>query len=1339
MAGSIEIPLRDTDEVIELYFDQLPEGEEVLGILRQEHAQLHIWVNLALEYYRQGKVEEFILILEASRTEADTSYRDSEKDQMRALDALAAYFVQKANKEKNKDRKRELFTKATVLYTTADKIIMYDQIYEGSDWFKEALTFNKEHPNAWSLLGNLHLAKMEWGPGQKKFELILKNHLLCRAYFCLLEGDKMEQADAQFNFVLNQSPGSVPALLGKACIAFGRKDFRGALAFYKKALRTSPAACPATVRLGMGHCFMKLGNQEKARLAFERALELDNSCVGALVGLAILQLNLQEPDSIRSGVQMLSKAYTIDSTNPMVLNHLANHFFFKKDYHKVQHLALHAIHNTENEAMRAESFYQLARAFHVQEDYDQAFQYYYQSTQFASPAFVLPHFGLGQMYIFRGDTENASQCFEKVLKAQPGNYETMKILGSLYANSTSQSKRDVAKSHLRKVTEQFPEDVEAWIELAQILEQADVNGALQAYATATRILKEKVHADIPPEILNNVGALHFRLGNLEESKKYFDESLARCHKEAEHDPQYYNAIAVTGTYNLARVSEALCHFDLSQRLYKDVLKEHPNYVDCYLRLGCMARDKGQIYEGSDWFKEALTFNKEHPNAWSLLGNLHLAKMEWGPGQKKFELILKNPATSTDAYSLIALGNIWLETLHQPIRDREREKRHQDRALATYKQVLRNDARNIWAANGIGCVLAHKGCINEARDIFAQVREATADFCDVWLNIAHIYVEQKQYVSAIQMYENCLRKFYKYHHVEVLQYMARAYFKAGKLKEAKMTLLKARRVAPQDTVLLYNIALVLQRLATQILKDEKSTLDTVLRAVHELGLSHKYFQHLSVHGDRLKYDIAVAAAEARQCKDLLSQAEYHVARARRLDEEEKQLRKKQEEEREAFRLKQLEEQKRLEEQRKAEVEQLLLKRREYKEKTKGALLFGDMPNEKKKGAKGKRKDERYLSDDSDSGDGRPRAEGEKEPALKGQKKRKRKEASGSEGEGRRRKKSKGDGPRKRAGRGKKGEDGGEGGRKKGGGGRKGRGGGASGGGGGRKSPNLSANKKLKIVSKETISTSESDSDGGQLKIARVVEVTEELKRRRGALHLNPTVDQLGPDQALVHHQGLAQEAQLLDRGAELREGSFLVALQGQNQDQRAGQGPNHHPDLDLDLRANQDRLPEAGLDPDPRVPQGPEVAQDRGLDLNQGVDQGPKVGLNPGVGPGQGLRVALGLGAGLEAGQRADLGVGPNQDLDQRVVQDLQLDPNAVGQKLVLLNVDQEAVQKVKVVPDQDHQAGQGLALQYLGNQSLEVMMDLEIPALIVRVAQMRSKAVLVEEVTVNKFNILYVL
>ena len=769
------------------------------------------------------------------------------------------------------------------------------------------------------------------------------------------------------------------------------------MAFYKKALRTNPN-CPANVRLGMGHCFMKLNNETKAREAFARAYELDQNCVGALVGLAILDLNSQKRESIQDGVKKLSKAYSIDSSNPMVLNHLANHFFFKKDYQKVEQLAMHAFHNTENEAMRAESCFQWARAFHAQASnidpngdkellekqqslYNQAFQYYYQATQFASTNFILPHFGLGQMYIYKKDTENAAQCFEKVLKAQPNNYETMKILGSLYAQSESEEKRNVAKTHLKKVVEQTPDDVEAWIELAQILEQGDPGQSLEAYEKASKILVEQVEQEVPAEILNNVGSLHFRASRItKELAERFEKAFIRCKKEEKkcleegEDGGYYTQIGITIRYNMARVHESLCEHDKAERLYKEIILECPNYIDCYLRLGCMLRDRGQIYEASDKFKDALQVSNEDPDAWSLIGNLHLAKMEWGPGQKKFERIVKQPNRANDAYSLIALGNIWLQTLHQPTRDKEKEKKNQERALMMYKQVLRFDPKNVWAANGIGSVLAHKGYINEARVIFAEVREATADFCDVWLNIAHIYVEQNQFVSAIQMYENCLKKFYKYNSVEVLLYLARAYAKNGKLREAKKTLLKARRVAPHDSVILYNIALILQRLASQLLRNEKSNLEEVLQAVEELSLSHKYFQYLAVEGDRMKYDLARAAIEARQCQDLLSQAQYHVARARKIDEEERAQRAKQNEERERFRQKQLEIQAKLEQEKRAKKEELAKAREEYKEKMKNATVIEDMPepsSSKKSGGGGEKRGRRRGDDveglisDSDS--------------------------------------------------------------------------------------------------------------------------------------------------------------------------------------------------------------------------------------------------------------------------------------------------------------------------------------------------------------------------------------
>lgn len=62
--------------------------------------------------------------------------------------------------------------------------------------------------------------------------------------------------------------------------------------------------------------------------------------------------------------------------------------------------------------------------------------------------------------------------------------------------------------------------------------------------------------------------------------------------------------------------------------------------------------------------------------------------------------------------------------------------------------------------------------------------------------------------------------------------------------------------------------------------------------------------------RMDCDITVGVDvlwDCRQCSDLLSQAQYHVARARKQDEEEKELRAKQEQERDLLRQQMLKEQ------------------------------------------------------------------------------------------------------------------------------------------------------------------------------------------------------------------------------------------------------------------------------------------------------------------------------------------------------------------------------------------------------------------------------------------------
>ena len=179
-------------------------------------------------------------------------------------------------------------------------------------------------------------------------------------------------------------------------------------------------------------------------------------------------------------------------------------------------------------------------------------------------------------------------------------------------------------------------------------------------------------------------------------------------------------------------------------------------------------------------------------------------------------------------------------------------------------------------------------------ILKQVREATADFCDVWLNIAHILVEQKQFIRAIQMYENCAKKFYKHTSTELLLYLARALFKANRLAECRQMLLKARHVAPEDTLLMFNSALIQQKLSKQVLQDNKSNLRQVESAVSDLKSAHRTFTWLATETDRPRIDFKCdLKGEAKLCQDLLNQAAYHLARAKKIDEEEKELKRKQE--------------------------------------------------------------------------------------------------------------------------------------------------------------------------------------------------------------------------------------------------------------------------------------------------------------------------------------------------------------------------------------------------------------------------------------------------------------
>lgn len=98
-------------------------------------------------------------------------------------------------------------------------------------------------------------------------------------------------------------------------------------------------------------------------------------------------------------------------------------------------------------------------------------------------------------------------------------------------------------------------------------------------------------------------------------------------------------------------------------------------------------------------------------------------------------------------------------------------------------------------------------------------------------------------------------------------------------------------------------------------------------------------------------------------------------------------------RQAFKLRQTEEQQKLVEMRRQKEEEMLQKRQEYVEKTKNAVMFGEMPSDKSSKKSKRGRSEQYVSD---SGSDAERAD---ENAPPGERKKKRKEGGDRKSKGR----------------------------------------------------------------------------------------------------------------------------------------------------------------------------------------------------------------------------------------------------------------------------------------------------------------------------------------------------
>ncbi|KAL9191462.1 hypothetical protein ACHAXT_001168 [Thalassiosira profunda] len=368
-----------------------------------------------------------------------------------------------------------------------------------------------------------------------------------------------------------------------------------------------------------------------------------------------------------------------------------------------------------------------------------------------------------------------------------------------------------------------------------------------------------------------------------------------------------NQKTISIVFNLARLHESAGRIVAAIELHKAILKRHPSYVNCYLRLACIARDCGSLKDCSEWLKNAVAVAPGNPEVLTLVGNLHLSLCDWAPAQNVFDQLLQQKVPKVEAYSMLSMGNIYFNNLNTP----KKYSKHLQHAADFYRRILQKDKANAYAANGLGTVLAEKGELFKAKEIFNRVREVSGDtISDSLLNLGHIYLAQKKHPEALQMYQSYMTrtsssgaqttsKSQEDDEAEVLLYIAFAYFDWAQQTEAfnnakaapadgrykkcisyiEMAMKKSKR---ENVVLRYNWCLTKLQLANCVLqkvhRNIRRTAEEIKDALDGLEESLpvlETFLQWKKDGRKVPISNGMLTQVVSQCKHNIDSAKSHL--------------------------------------------------------------------------------------------------------------------------------------------------------------------------------------------------------------------------------------------------------------------------------------------------------------------------------------------------------------------------------------------------------------------------------------------------------------------------------
>jgi tetratricopeptide (TPR) repeat protein len=300
------------------------------------------------------------------------------------------------------------------------------------------------------------------------------------------------------------------------------------------------------------------------------------------------------------------------------------------------------------------------------------------------------------------------------------------------------------------------------------------------------------------------------LGIAYQAKKYYKEAAEQFERYVKLNPK-----DPAGLYRLGTVCAAQGNAGTAETYFESALREDPSSAEAlaglaslFLRrnltdkaLQCVERQiqlapssvkmqelKGQIYarlkkypEAEQAFRKAISLDKNSLSSYTTLGHLYILQNSYPKAIAEFENIIKVDPKSAPTH--VILGKIYDLTSNT------------QKARVHYQEALKIDNDLVEANNNLAWIIAENaGNLDDALKYAQKARDSMPDSTNVADTLGWVYYKRAAYRSAINLFEECIRKdarnaTFHYH-------LGMSYSKTGDQSKAKQILLTAIKLDPK---------------------------------------------------------------------------------------------------------------------------------------------------------------------------------------------------------------------------------------------------------------------------------------------------------------------------------------------------------------------------------------------------------------------------------------------------------------------------------------------------------------------------------------------------------------